>query len=352
MMHTGMPRRAQATSADRTTPAARRGRRPSPREELPDPLTNAAARFRGYLRIECGFSTNTILSYMRDIADLMDDLAKSRVKTLRDVQPRHLVEHVQALRATRKLASSSIVRHHAAIRAFFRWAQGSGLLVEDPTGILERPTRWKNLPKVLSISQTKQLIRGASTDERPRRKAVKSGETDESSSLALRDVAMMELLYSSGLRASELAGLQLIDYFARERRVRVIGKGNKQRMIPVNAPAASAIDRYLHECRPLLVPAKRAGQDKGRVFVSHNGKPLERVAVWQIVKRCARAAGLPHAYPHALRHSFATHLLGGGADLRVVQDLLGHADITTTQIYTHVDKARLRGVHRKYHPRG
>lgn len=337
---------------DHPTPPARRGRQPAPRATLPEALAIAAARFKGYLRVECGFSANTILSYMRDIADLMDDLAASGIESLRDVQPRHLVEHVQALRSKRSLASSSIVRHHASIRALFRWAQGSGLLTEDPTGILERPTRWKNLPNVLSIAQTKHLIQAASKDDRSRRRKVQSKETDATSSLAQRDLAMMELLYSSGLRASELAGLQLIDYLAKERRVRVVGKGNKQRMVPVNVPAAKAIDRYLHECRPLLVPASRAGQDKGRVFVSHNGKPLERVAVWQIVKRCAKAAGLPHAYPHALRHSFATHLLGGGADLRVVQDLLGHADITTTQIYTHVDKARLRGVHRKYHPRG
>jgi integrase/recombinase XerD len=163
---------------------------------------------------------------------------------------------------------------------------------------------------------------------------------------------MMELLYASGLRASELAGLMLSDYLSKERLVRVTGKGNKQRLVPVNVPAVAAIERYLQECRPVLVPASRAGQDKGRVFVSHTGKPLERVAVWQIVKRCAKAAGLPQAYPHALRHTFATHLLSGGADLRVVQDLLGHVDVTTTQIYTHVDKARLRSVHRQYHPRG
>lgn len=289
---------------------------------------------------------------MRDLADLLDDLADAGVEKVADIQPRHLVEHVQALRAQKKMASSSVVRHHAAIRSFFRWARGAGLLTEDPSDILERPTRWKNLPRVFSIAQTRDIIKAAGDSSRPGAAKVTSSESTTSVSLALRDRAMVELLYASGLRASELASLQLSDYLAKDRRVRVIGKGNKQRMVPVNVPAAQAIDEYLKVCRPVLVTAARAGRDKGRVFVSKTGLPLHRVAVWQIIKRCAKAAGLPTAYPHAMRHSFATHLLSGGADLRVVQDLLGHADITTTQIYTHVDKARLRSVHRKYHPRG
>jgi integrase/recombinase XerD len=329
-----------------------RGRPAKQREKWPIALEQAAARFKGFLRVECGFSQNTILSYMRDLADLFDELAAADVTTLRDVQPRHLVEHVQRLRSKRKLSSASIVRHHASMRSLFRWARGAGLIVEDPTTILERPTRWKNLPKVFSVAQTRQLIQAAASDSKAPRRAIKSMETTAGSSLALRDVAVMELLYASGLRASELASLQLIDYLPKDRRVRVVGKGNKQRMVPVHARAVDAIDRYLHECRPLLATASRAGLDKGRVFLSQTGRPLERVAVWGIVKRCAKAAGIPAAYPHALRHSFATHLLAGGADLRVVQDLLGHVDVTTTQIYTHVDKARLRSVHRQFHPRG
>lgn len=315
-------------------------------------LVTAAARYRGFLQIECGFSVNTIASYMRDVGDLFDDLAEASVKKVGDAQPRHLVEHVQALRAKKKMASSSVVRHHAAIRSFFRWARGAGLVTEDPSDILERPTRWKNLPRVLSVAQTRALISAAGDSSRAGASVVTSEETQAGVSLVMRDRAMLELLYASGLRASELASLQLSDYLAKDRRVRVIGKGNKQRMVPVHAVAAAAIDEYLKVCRPVLVTAAKAGQDKGRVFVSKTGKPLHRVAVWQIVKRCATAAGLPKAYPHAMRHSFATHLLSGGADLRVVQDLLGHADITTTQIYTHVDKARLRSVHKQFHPRG
>jgi len=165
-----------------------------------------------------------------------------------------------------------------------------------------------------------------------------------------RDRAMLELMYASGLRASEVALVREVDLNERTRTILVHGKGSKQRLVPVGRPALGAIEAYRVETRPELV-RRGGGRDEGRLLLSRTGRPLERVAVWQIVRRCAAAAGLGPVHPHVLRHSFATHLLGGGADLRVVQELLGHADIATTQVYTHVDADRLRDVVRRHHPR-
>jgi integrase/recombinase XerD len=229
------------------------------------------------------------------------------------------------------------------VRVFCRWLHARGLVAEDPSQILERPTRWKKLPGVLSPKQLKALI------ESPRPEAARK-DGPEQPPLWLRDRAMLELMYASGLRASEVGALGLTDLHDTLGVVRVTGKGNKQRLVPVGKPAQNAIRAYMSECRVVLV--RPDGRDKGRLLLSRSGRPLERVAVWQIVKRHAATAGLRDVHPHMLRHSFATHLLAGGADLRVVQELLGHADISTTQIYTHVDRSRLRDVHRKHHPRG
>jgi integrase/recombinase XerD len=173
--------------------------------------------------------------------------------------------------------------------------------------------------------------------------------------LHLRDRAMLELLYACGLRASEVAGLRIADFHPTLGVVMVTGKGGKQRLVPVGKPAQEAVRRYLDECRPRLLAgagkAPRPDRSAGRLLLSRSGRPLERVAVWQLVRKNAKLAGLGHVHPHLLRHSFATHLVSGGADLRVVQELLGHADIATTQIYTHVDSSRFRAIQKKFHPR-
>jgi len=331
----------------------RRGRKPRPRAGIPTTLLDPLDRFRGFLRVECGFSPHTLAAYLRDLTDLAEDLARDGVATWNTAEPRHLVNHVRALKAKRSMAGASVIRHLASIKAFCRWALGAGVLRQNPSEILERPTRWKNLPDVLSVHQTRDLIAAAAASRaRPSRAAAPGDSPGAGLDLGLRDRAMLELLYASGLRASELADLTLTDYLPTLRSVRVTGKGRKQRLVPVSRPARDAIEEYLRDCRPLLATPRRAGADHGRVFLSRTGRPLERVAIWQIVKRYARAAGMPMVHPHVLRHSFATHLLAGGADLRVVQEMLGHADIATTQIYTHVDKGRLRSVHRKFHPRG
>jgi integrase/recombinase XerD len=222
---------------------------------------------------------------------------------------------------------------------FCRFLHAEGRIAENPAEVIERPTRWKRLPDVLSPRQVKALIEAPAPPADPK-----------APPLHLRDRAVLELMYAAGLRASETAGVCREDLHETLRVVMVTGKGQKQRLVPLGQPAMDAINVYLADCRPRL--ARSPDLDRGRLFLSRTGRPLERVAIWQIVKRSAVRAGLRHVHPHTLRHSFATHMLSGGADLRVVQELLGHSDITTTQIYTHVDQSRLKSVHKAHHPRG
>jgi integrase/recombinase XerD len=312
------------------------------RPPLPDTFAKLHAQFLGFIRVECGLSRNTLEAYGRDLHDLLMDLHGAGVQELTHASPRQVSQHIAELKSKREMAGSSVIRHLAAVKVFFRWAAANGTVDKDPTEVLDRPTRWKRLPDVLSPKQVAALLAAPKPDPRPKDQA-------QDATLWLRDKALLELLYASGLRASEVAGLVLTEVHPTLGVVRVTGKGNKQRLVPMGKPAREAVEHYLAECRPHL--DRRDGRDKGRVLLSRTGRPLERVAVWQIVRRCAIAAGLRHVHPHMLRHSFATHLLMGGADLRVVQEMLGHADIATTQIYTHVDRTRLKAVHSKHHPR-
>lgn len=317
---------------------ARKHRRPAPvLDDLPEGLAQPYQRFRTFLRVECGLLPNSVTAYSWDLLLLLADLAGEGVRTLDGATARRVAAHMASLKSERYMTGSSVTRHLASTRVFFRWALASGLISKDPTEVLERPTRWKRLPDVLSPRQIKSLIDGVQP------------EPGDGPPLHLRDRALLELLYSSGLRATEAASVAVSDVLDGMGVIRVTGKGNKQRLVPMGQPARAALDAYLRDCRPrLLRPDNR---DKGRLLLSKQGRPLERVAVWQIVKRAAHRAGLGDVHPHTLRHSFATHLLIGGADLRVVQELLGHADIGTTQIYTHVDRSRLKSVHQKHHPR-
>ncbi|MFN0131642.1 MAG: site-specific tyrosine recombinase [Phycisphaerales bacterium] len=306
-------------------------------EAVEIPAWFAALRrgFLVYVRVECGLSHNTLLAYGRDLNDLGRDLAE--VGGARAVTARDVAGHIASLKTRQGLTGSSVIRHLATMRVFFRWMVATGKLEEDPTAALERPMRWRRLPGVMSPAKVRALLAGPQPE---------AGGVP----LWLRDRALLELMYASGLRASEAATVGVEDVNSRIGVVRVVGKGDKERLVPVGKPAVAAVVAYLRECRPLLV--RGDSRDRGRLLLSRTGRPLERVAVWQIVGRVARAAGLRDVHPHMLRHSFATHLLIGGADLRVVQELLGHADIATTQVYTHVDRSRLKAVHQKYHPRG
>jgi len=323
----------------------------APHDELPDPLARLKRDFLAYIRVECGLSPNTLDAYRRDLLQLLTDLASAGVQRPAQITPRLLADHIASLRSHRQLAAASVARHLATTKVFCRWLHSRGHLDENPADFLDQPTRWKKIPNVLSPSQVKALLAAPKPPETNPSADPKSGRpaTNAADHLWLRDRALLELMYACGLRASELASLTTDDLHDALGVIRVSGKGGRQRLVPMGAPAQDALTRYLTQCRPQLT--RPDARDHGRLLLSRTGRPLERVAVWQIVKRCARAAGLRNVHPHVLRHSFATHLLAGGADLRVVQELLGHADIATTQIYTHVDNSRLKDVVTKHHPR-
>jgi len=315
---------------------------PAPADERIAPGLHAlVGPFTAFIRVECGLSANTLESYQRDLRDLLIDLSEQGRTVIGEVRPRDLSRHLSWLHHERKLAPASIVRHLATLKVFFRWLVSTGRLPENPADYLDRPTRWKKLPGLLSPGQIKALL----SAPRPEPDAVPTAMP-----LHLRDRAMLELMYACGLRASEVADLRVKDLQPTLGVVLVSGKGNKQRLVPIGKPAQAAIREYIDGCRTRLIE-QTGDKSAGRLLLSRTGRPLERVAVWQLVKKNALRAGLKGVHPHLLRHSFATHLLQGGADLRVVQELLGHSDIATTQIYTHVDSTRFKDAQRRFHPR-
>ncbi len=302
-------------------------------------LHAARQSFLTYIRVECGLSANTIEAYGRDLRDLLVDLEPDAIATVDQITPRQLSDHLVSMKNERGQAAATIIRRLATIRTFFRWLKAEGAIEDNPADWLERPTRWKKLPDVLSPGQVRKLIEAVQPTK------LSPGQP----ALWMRDRALLELMYASGLRASEVGAIEIENLHPKLGVITVTGKGDKQRLVPMGAPAMTAVDVYQTECRPKLL--RPDGRDQGRLLLSRTGRPIERVAVWQIVKRCAARAGLADVHPHTLRHSFATHLLIGGADLRLVQELLGHEDIATTQVYTHVDREHLKDVVSKYHPR-
>ncbi len=301
--------------------------------------------FINFIRIECGLLPASVDAYSRDLEALLIDLQSRGVATIESITPDALIEHIRMLSRDHSYAPTTVGRHLAVIKVLCRWLFATGRIETNPADALDTPKKWHKLPGVLTPGQVRRLIEAPRAPENPRKGVLP---------LWLRDRAIFELMYASGLRASEVGAIALSDVREKAGVVRVSGKGDKQRLVPMGVPAMSAMDAYLKECRPMLITAERAGEqrDQGKLFLSRNGRPIERVRVWQLVKHWANLAGLKNVHPHMLRHSFATHLLMGGADLRVVQTLLGHADITTTQIYTHVDRSQLRKVIKTMHPRG
>jgi integrase/recombinase XerD len=274
-------------------------------------------------------ANNSLLAYRRDLTDVEAYLGKRR-HTLLDASAVDLREYLQD-QSRRGQSTRTVARRLAAIRVFYRYLAIEGRDVTQILQQLERPKPERSLPKVLSRSQVNQLI----------------AAPDPKSSFFARDVAILELLYAAGLRASELCDLKLRDANLQVGCVRVIGKGMKERIVPIGRAAIEAIRRWIDESRPAL--DRRRSE---RLFISRTGKPLDRVALWMLIEKYGRSSGLLNSVsPHVLRHCFASHLVGGGADLRIVQELLGHSDISTTQIYTHVDADRLKMIHKKYHPR-
>ena len=298
-----------------------------------------------FLRVECGLMPATLEAYSRDLDHLLLDLQNAGAEGPAGITPPLLIAHVRSLSRDRGYAPATVSRHIATIKVLCRWLHATGKLEENPADFLDQPAKWKNLPGVLTPNQMRRLLAAP---------APAPGAKPDAVPLWIRDKAILELMYASGLRASEVGTVSLSDVMEKHGIVRILGKGDKQRLVPMGRPAMDAMSDYIRECRSRLVTAESAGErrDKGKLFLTKSGRPIERVRVWQIVTHWARAAGLRDVHPHTLRHSFATHLLMGGADLRIVQTLLGHADITTTQIYTHVDRTQLNRVIKTMHPRG
>ncbi|MBV9619220.1 MAG: site-specific tyrosine recombinase XerD [Verrucomicrobia bacterium] len=287
--------------------------------------------FIRYLAVERGLSDNYQLSTQRSLSDFATWCVQKKIDNTQAITLPIITEYL-AVKKKAGLSAASIKLIVVALKIFFRFLAGKGEIARDPTEALGLPRIERYLPETLNELQVDQLL----------------NSIDTKAPLGMRDRAILELLYASGLRISELANARLENFCSGEGTIRVIGKGNKTRIVPVGQKACEALAVYLSTERPKLVK-RRTGNE---IFLSERGTKLTTTRIWQIVKEKARHSGLEkNVYPHLLRHSFATHLLSNGADLRIIQEMLGHADISTTQIYTHVDQQRLKAVHRQFHPR-
>lgn len=295
-------------------------------------LRDDVAAFRHYLQAERGVANNTVLAYGRDLERFARWAADGGLPDYLNPSVRQLVHYLGFLR-DEQLAPPSVARHLVALKMFYRFLRLEERVAKNTVELLSSPTLWERIPQVLSPESVDKLLSAPQAGER----------------FYLRDRALLETLYATGCRASEVVGLQLRELYLDSAFCKCLGKGGKQRVVPLGEPALVALRAYLAEQRPVLV---RAVAEAPWVFVSRGGRALTREMLWILVKKYVRRAGLPaKVSPHTMRHSFATHLLAGNADLRTVQELLGHASIRTTQHYTHVDPERLKAVHRQFHPR-
>ncbi|HEY4215866.1 MAG TPA: site-specific tyrosine recombinase XerD [Gemmatimonadaceae bacterium] len=287
--------------------------------------------FGDYLTLELGTSPLTLEAYRRDVERLVAYARTTGAVAPGDLTSKTLREFVYHLKDV-GLAPASIRRNISAVRTYFRFLLSDGVVTRDPSERLDTPKRWRTLPDVLTVDEITRLIAAPTLDD----------------PLVFRDRAMLELAYGAGLRVSEWIGLGMRDVLMEDKLVRVFGKGSKERLVPIGRSAIGAVATYLRESRPKL----EKGSGEGILFLNARGEPLSRMGAWKILRKYVERAGIAkEVSPHTLRHSFATHLLERGADLRAVQEMLGHADISTTQIYTHVDREYLRKIHKQFHPR-
>jgi integrase/recombinase XerD len=293
-------------------------------------IERAFERFINYLRVERGLAVNSIEAYRRDVREFLDFLAQNRLSP-GEVEHRELLQFLQGL--YQRLSPRSVARKIVSVRAFYRFLILDDYLANDPTETLEAPRTLQSLPKYLTQEEVDRLLQ----------------LPDVTKPHGLRDRAMLEVLYATGLRVSELVRLRAENVNFDVGFVRVIGKGNKERIVPLGETAQDWLNRYLREAYPRF---ERKAPGSRALFLSQKGGPMSRQNFWMIVRRLGRRLGLSDRLsPHVLRHSFATHLLENGADLRAVQIMLGHADISTTQIYTHITRERLKKIYDKLHPR-
>ena len=290
-------------------------------------------QFMDYLTLERGLSVHTRLGYGHDLSEFLAFLARQGRTGIQATQRRDIVDFLLAGKQ-QGLAPASLARRLVAIKVFFRHLAQEGLLATNVADAMDSPRLWKVLPPTLSLDEVDRLL----------------AAPDAATPRGLRDRAILETFYATGLRVSELAGLTLESMHLDAEYVRCVGKGDKERVVPIGGRAIAAVQSWLERGRPAY--AAKGGGASRAVFLSRLGRPLSRVTIWRHVQAYARQAGIrKEISPHVLRHSFASHLLANGASLRVIQEMLGHADIATTQIYTHVDQGRLQAVHRQYHPR-
>ncbi len=288
--------------------------------------------FLDFLEVECGLADNTRLAYDRDLSELTRYLVRRGIDNWQTPSPADLLGWLRSQREA-SLAPATVARRIISARVFFRFLSAEGFRPRDPSATLDLPKLWHRLPEVLSVPQIERLL----------------SAPDPTTPLGQRDQAVIETFYATGGRVSEIASMRLQDLHLEYGFVRLFGKGSKERLVPIGGRARRAIEDYLSKGR--LSMNRR---DAETVFLTRNGNPIRRETYWRLIKRYCEAAGIPSRgiSPHTLRHSFATHLLEMGADLRSVQEMLGHATIQTTQLYTHVDRRRLKTAHAQFHPRG
>lgn len=288
-------------------------------------------RFIHYLAVERGLAQNTLDSYQRDLNNYVEFLTRSNIRDLNQTRRANIIAYLADLQRKGR-ATSTISRNLASLRSFYGFLIRDGLIDSDPTNNLESPKIEKRLPKVLTVQEVEALLEGP----------------DLGDVCGLRDKAMLELLYATGIRVSELVALNLSDVNLNMGFLKCFGKGSKERIIPLGTMALTTVSDYVMRARVKLL----RNQEEESLFLNHHGQRLSRQGFWKIIKKYATSATIEKEItPHTLRHSFATHLLENGADLRAVQEMLGHADISTTQIYTHLTKSRLKEVYAKTHPR-
>jgi integrase/recombinase XerD len=287
--------------------------------------------FLNYLSVERGLSRNTLISYQDDLRSYIDFIINRHIDALSKTTKNDIIDFM-LYQKDKGLAANSIARHLAAIKVFYRFLVRERILKTDPTSLIDSPKLWKKIPETLSLNEVDALLNQPNVRDRQ----------------GIRDRAILETLYATGMRVSEAVNLKLDNINLDIGFLRCIGKGNKERVIPLGKKAIISLKRYLGISRPQLLKKK----ESEFLFLSRLGKKISRQSLWKIIKRYARGAKIKKPIsPHILRHSFATHLLERGADLRSVQEMLGHANISTTQIYTHINKERLKAIHKMFHPR-
>jgi integrase/recombinase XerD len=302
------------------------------RKQHADTLHTTVREYLNYLRLERGLAANTLTSYQQDLSQYLEWLSGESCPNPRQATTDLVSRYLQSLNRS-GLAPRSTARHLSALRGFHRFLVAEGLTGSDPTELVDGPKKSRSLPEVLTIPEIDALLR----------------QPDVSKPAGIRDRAVLETMYASGLRVSELLQLKQSDYLEDEEILRVFGKGSKERIVPIGRSARDWIEKYRAAAR---IHYAKKGTTKDVLFLSQRGMPLSRTWLWKMVKTNCRSARIDKpVHPHTIRHSFATHLLEGGADLRVVQELLGHVDISTTEIYTHIDREYLKEVHRTFHPR-